>query len=106
MSESRYTIDKSAVLKVSVRNFVFHDICIYIYIYNPRITDVKHNTDSCLKDMFSFGWLKFPTSKLSKIIKDTHREKVPSIKTRAFTKRTSMGIWIDGTTNQLIRRGS
>ena len=56
--------------------------------------------------MFSFGWLKFPTSKLSKIIKDTHREKAPSIKTRAFTKRTSMGIWIDGTTNQLFRRGS
>ena len=74
--------------------------------YNPHITNAKHNTDSCLKDMFSFGCLKFPASKLSKIIMDTHREKARSIKTRAFTKRTSMGIWIDGTTNQLFIRGS
>ena len=35
-------------------------------------------------------------------VKDTHREKAPSNKTPALTKSTNMGIWVVGTTNQLV----
>ena len=38
--------------------------------------------------------------------KDTHREKVPSNKTPAFTKSRDMRTWVVGTSNQLFRRGS
>ena len=38
--------------------------------------------------------------------KDTHREKAPSNKTPALTKSTNMGIWLVGTPNQLVIRGS
>ena len=40
------------------------------------------------------------------LLKDTHREKVPSDKTSALTKSTNMGIWVVGITNQLFIRGS
>ena len=39
-------------------------------------------------------------------IKDTHREKAPSNKTPALTKRMNLDNWVDGTSNQLFRRGS
>ena len=35
-------------------------------------------------------------------IKDTHREKAPSNKTPARTKKTNMVIWVVGTSNQLF----
>ena len=38
-------------------------------------------------------------------IKDTHREKVPSNKTPALTKSTTMGILVVGTSNQVFIRG-
>ena len=40
------------------------------------------------------------------VLKDTHREKAPSNKTSALRKSTSMGVWVAGTLNQLIIRGS
>ena len=40
------------------------------------------------------------------LIKDTHREKVPSNKTAALTKNMIMDIWVVGTLNQLFIRGS
>ena len=39
-------------------------------------------------------------------VKDTHREKAPSNKTPALTKSINMGIWVDGTTNELFIKGS
>ena len=39
-------------------------------------------------------------------VKDTHREKALSYKTPALTKSTNIGIWIVGTANQLVIRGS
>ena len=41
-----------------------------------------------------------------KIFKDTHSEKVPSNKTAELTKRTSVGIWVVDTTNQLFTKDS
>ena len=40
------------------------------------------------------------------VLKDTHREKEPPNKTLAFTKSTNMDIWVVGTSNQIIVRGS
>ena len=40
------------------------------------------------------------------VLKDTHTEKAPSSKTLAFTKSTNMDIWVVGTSNQIIARGS
>ena len=40
------------------------------------------------------------------VLKDTHREKAPSNKTSALRKSTNMGVWVAGTLNQLIIRGS
>ena len=34
-------------------------------------------------------------------LKDTHRESKPSNKTQALTKSINMGIWVNGTLNQL-----
>ena len=39
-------------------------------------------------------------------LKDTHREKAPSNKTTELTKSTNMGIYFDGTSNQLFIKGS
>ena len=41
-----------------------------------------------------------------RIVKDSHREKAPSNKTPALTKKMNMGIWVVGTSNQLSIRGS
>ena len=41
-----------------------------------------------------------------KIVKDTHREKVPSNKPPALTKSTNMGIWVVYKTNQHFIRDS
>ena len=38
--------------------------------------------------------------------KDTHRQKTPSNKTPAPAKSRNMGIWVAGTSNQLLLRGS
>ena len=43
---------------------------------------------------------------VTKLLKDTHIEMAPSNETPAFTKRTNMGIWVVGTSNQLFIRGS
>ena len=40
------------------------------------------------------------------VLKDTHREKVPSKKTSTLSKGMNMDIWVDGTSNQLFMRGS
>ena len=40
------------------------------------------------------------------VVKDTRREKAPSNKTPALTKSTNIGIWVVGTSNQLLIRGS
>ena len=39
-------------------------------------------------------------------VKDTHREKAPSNETPALTKSMNMDIWVVGTLNQLLIRGS
>ena len=49
---------------------------------------------------------RFRPIKLFYVIKDTHREKVPSNKSPALTKSTNMGICVVGTSNQLSVRGS
>ena len=47
------------------------------------------------------------TSKMVvKILKDTHRVKAPSNKTPEITKSINMDIWVVGTSNQLIIKGS
>ena len=38
-------------------------------------------------------------------LKDTHRENAPSNKTLALTKSTNIGIWVVGTSNQLLIKG-
>ena len=40
------------------------------------------------------------------LINDAHREKAPPNKTPPLTKSTNMGIWVVGTSNQLVVRGS
>ena len=40
------------------------------------------------------------------LLKDTHEEKAPSNKTLALTKGTITGIWVVGTSNQLLVNGS
>ena len=47
----------------------------------------------------------FVTKKCS-CLKNTHREKAPSNKTPALTKKMNMYIWVVGTSNQLFSRGS
>ena len=39
-------------------------------------------------------------------LKDTHREKAQSNKTAALKTSTNIGIWVVGTSNQLLTRGS
>ena len=39
-------------------------------------------------------------------MKDTHRVKAPSNETPALRKNTNTGIWVVGTINQLLTRGS
>ena len=39
-------------------------------------------------------------------MKDTHKVKAPSNETSALRKSTNTGLWVVGTTNQLLRRGS
>ena len=39
-------------------------------------------------------------------LKDTHREKAQSNKTPALKKSTNIDIWVVGTSNQLLIRGS
>ena len=51
------------------------------------------------------SWLPPPLSYLQ-IIKDTHKEKAPSNKTPALTKSMDMDIWVVGTSNQVVLRGS
>ena len=47
------------------------------------------------------------TSKMvAKILKDTHRVKAPSNKTPEITKSINMNIWVVGTSNQLVIKGS
>ena len=36
------------------------------------------------------------------LLKDTHREKAPSIKTLALTKSMNMEIWLTGLSNQIF----
>ena len=40
------------------------------------------------------------------VIKDTHKEKVLSNKTPVLTKNMNIDIWVVGTSNQLLIRGS
>ena len=40
------------------------------------------------------------------MLKDTHMEQAPSIKTAVLTKSMNVGIWVVGTLNQLFIRGS
>ena len=40
------------------------------------------------------------------LLKDTHKEKVPSDKTPVITKSMNMDIWLVGTSNQLFISGS
>ena len=51
-------------------------------------------------------WFLYDNGLRHERVKDTHREKAPSIKTPALTKSTNTGIWVVGTTNQLFIRGS
>ena len=41
-----------------------------------------------------------------RILKDAHREKTASNQTPALTKSVNMDIWVVGTSNQLLIRGS
>ena len=43
---------------------------------------------------------------LGKVTRDTHIEKAPSSRTQALTKSMNMHIWLVGTSDQLIIRGS
>ena len=43
---------------------------------------------------------------VGKVVKDTHREKVPPYEPPALTKSTNMGIWVVYTTNQYFIRDS
>ena len=38
--------------------------------------------------------------------KDTHREEAPSNKAPALTRSINMDIWVVGTSNQLVMRGT
>ena len=49
---------------------------------------------------------KAPTVRPSYSFKDIHVEKTSSIKNQALTKSMNMNIWIIGTSNQLLVRGS
>ena len=44
--------------------------------------------------------------KLDDIVKDSHRETAPLIKTPALLKSMNLGNWFVGTSNQLFLRGS
>ena len=45
-------------------------------------------------------------SKISNLLKDTHRKKAPSNKTPMILKGINVNIWVVGTSNQLFIRGS
>ena len=59
-----------------------------------------------VKILFEIAVKRFNFINIIQFFKDTHREKAPSNKTLTLTESRNMGIWVVGTSNQMLNRGS
>ena len=71
-----------------------------LFYSNNSISELFENVNKELANVTDWCF----ANKLS--IKDTHREKAPSNKLQRLQKKSIMGIWVVGTSNQPFIRGS